>query len=69
MQDQVEQIKNLGFSALAIGIGEDVEEDEKNVKEANVKLCSVVQRPGSLNLGKRAQRWKAWTADSSACIG
>ena len=39
MQDQVEQLKNLGFSALAIGIGEDVEEDEKNVKEGK---CEIV---------------------------
>ena len=29
MRDQVEQLKQLGFSAAAIGLGEEYEEDEK----------------------------------------
>ena len=32
MQGQVEQLKKLGFSVAAIGIGEEGEEDEKKVR-------------------------------------
>ena len=33
MQEQVKQLKKLGFSASAIGIGEEGEEDEKEARE------------------------------------
>jgi len=39
MRDQVQQLKQLGFSAAAIGIGEEVEEDEKNAREGR---CEIV---------------------------
>ena len=39
MRDQVEQLKQLGFSAAAIGIGEEVEDDEKNAIEGR---CEIV---------------------------
>ena len=46
MRDQVEQLKELGFSAAAIGIGEEGEEDEKKAREGSAKLFSVVRSPG-----------------------
>ena len=39
MRDQVEQLKKLGFSAAAIGIGEEGEEDEKKGREGK---CEIV---------------------------
>ena len=39
MRDQVEQLKKLAFSAAAIGIGEDGEEDEKKARGGK---CEIV---------------------------
>ena len=39
MRDQVEQLKHLGFSAAAIGLGEEFEEDEKAAREGK---CEIV---------------------------
>ena len=39
MRDQVEQLQKLGFSAAAIGIGEEGEEDEKRAREGK---CEIV---------------------------
>ena len=39
MRDHVEQPKNLGFSSAAIGIGEEVEGDEKKAREGR---CEIV---------------------------
>ena len=39
MRDQVEQLKKLGFSAAAIGIGEEGEKDEKKAREGK---CEIV---------------------------
>ena len=39
MRDQVEQLKKLGFSAAAIGIGEEGQEDEKKGREGK---CEIV---------------------------
>lgn len=39
MRDQVEQLKQLGFSAAAIGLGEEYEEDEKAAREGK---CEIV---------------------------
>ena len=38
MRDQVEQLKQLGFSAAAIGLGEEYEEDEKAAREGKCEL-------------------------------
>ena len=38
MRDQVEQLKKLGFSAAAIGIGEEGEEDEKKGREGKCEF-------------------------------
>ena len=53
MRNDVEQLKQLGFSAAAIGIGEEFKEDEKRERE-NVRSFSVVQRAGFQNLGERS---------------
>ena len=39
MRDQVEQLKRFGFSAAAIGIGEECEEDEEKVRNGE---CEIV---------------------------
>ena len=39
MRDQVEQLKQLGFSVAAIGLGEEYEEDEKAAREGK---CEIV---------------------------
>ena len=38
MQDQVEQLKQLGFSAAAIGLSEEYGEDEKAVRKGKCEL-------------------------------
>ena len=38
MQDQVEQLKKLGFSAAAIGIGKEGEQVEKKAREGKCKI-------------------------------
>ena len=38
MHDQVEQLKQLGFSAAAIGLGEEYKEDEKAAREGKCEL-------------------------------
>ena len=39
MRDQVEQLKQLGYSAAAIGIGEECHEDEERMKNGE---CEIV---------------------------
>ena len=38
MRDQVEQLKQLGFSAAAIGLGEEYDEDEKAARQGKCEL-------------------------------
>ena len=38
MRDQVEQLKQPGFSAAGIGLGEEYGEDEKAVREGKCEL-------------------------------
>lgn len=38
MRDQVEQLKKVGFSAAAIGLGEECEEDEKATREGKCEI-------------------------------
>ena len=38
MRDQVEQLKKFGFSAAAIGLGEECEEDEKAAREGKCEI-------------------------------
>ena len=38
MRDQVGQLKQLGFSAASIGLGEEYGEDEKAVREGKCEL-------------------------------
>ena len=43
MQDQVEQLKHLGLSAAAIGLGEEYEEDKKAAREGKCELFSEIK--------------------------
>ena len=38
MPDQVEQLKQLGFSAAAIGLGEEYDKDEKAAREGKFEI-------------------------------
>ena len=38
MRDQVEQLKQLGFSAAAIGIGEECNKDEDKVRKGECEF-------------------------------
>ena len=38
MRDQVEQLKRFGFSAAAIGIGEECEEDKEKIRNGECKI-------------------------------
>ena len=38
MRDQVEQLKQFGFSAAAMGIGEECEEDEEKVRNGEYEI-------------------------------
>ena len=43
MRDQVEQLKQLGFSAAPIGLGEEYEEDEKGREKGSVSLFPEIK--------------------------
>ena len=45
MRDQVEQLKQLGFSAAAIGLGEEYKEDEKAASEGKCDRSVTAAAP------------------------